>query len=106
MKDDIRIAAAVNEIREERRIDAILAERGNRYGRFCDHARVTQAIKRAMQDSPNWQSLSDTHKETLDMVAHKIGRMLCGDPNYDDNVVDIIGYSQLLLDELTGSVRR
>ena len=77
-------------------IDATLQERGNRYGEFHEHARITQNIKRAMVDSPNWASLSDDKKEALEMVAHKIGRILNGDPKYIDSWHDIIGYTRLV----------
>lgn len=83
-------------------INATLAERGTRYGVFAEHARITQAIKRAMKDSPNWGSLPDDMKEALEMVAHKCGRILNGDPLYDDNYVDAIGYLQLVLNRLQG----
>lgn len=77
-------------------IDATLAERGNRYGDFQEHARITQNIKRAMRDSPNWESLSDDKKEALEMDAHKIGRILNGDPEYKDSWHDVIGYTKLV----------
>ena len=83
-------------------IDATLAERGQRYGSFDGHARITQNIKRAMQDSPNWEGLADDQKETLEMVAHKIGRILNGDPNYVDSWHDIIGYTKLVETRLNG----
>lgn len=73
-----------------------LAERGSRYGDFAEHARITQNLKRAMQDSPNWHGLSDDKKEALEMVVHKISRILNGDPNYQDSWHDIIGYTRLV----------
>lgn len=81
-------------------IDQTLAERGSRYGSFPEHARITQAIKRAMGNSPNWESLADDQKESLEMLAHKIGRILNGDPNYHDSWHDIIGYTKLVADRL------
>lgn len=81
-------------------IDTTLAERGSRYGEFNMHARITQNIKRAMVDSPNWQTLPDTMKESLEMVAHKIGRILNGDPTYADSWHDIIGYTRLVEQKL------
>lgn len=81
-------------------INHTLAERGSRYGAFTSHAKITQAIKRAMADSPNWASLPDDMKESLEMVAHKIGRILNGDPLYDDSWRDMIGYTQLVLNRL------
>lgn len=77
-------------------IDKTLAERGNRYGEFPEHARITQNIKAAMADSCNWDHLEDDMKEALEMVAHKIGRILNGDPNYVDSWTDIIGYTRLV----------
>ena len=77
-----------------------LAQRGNRYGSFPGHAKITQSIKRAMQDSPNWNGLTDQQREALEMVAHKIGRILNGDPNYHDSWHDIVGYTKLVADEL------
>lgn len=87
-------------------IDAILNERGSRYGNFLDHARITQDIKRAMENSRNWATLPLDTREALEMTAHKIGRMLNGDPEYVDNVVDIIGYMQLVLDRMNGKAER
>ncbi len=77
-------------------VDATLAERGNRYGSFDEHARITQAIKRAMEDSRNWASLDDDMRESLEMLAHKVGRILNGDPAYADSWHDIAGYVRLV----------
>ena len=38
-------------------VNATLQERGDRYGTFVDHARVTQNIKRAFQTGRNYDSL-------------------------------------------------
>ena len=81
-------------------ITETLAERGNRYGKFPEHARITQNMKRAMVDSPNWDALRDDQKEALEMVAHKIGRILNGDPDYHDSWHDMIGYTKLVADTL------
>ena len=86
-------------------IEQTLHERGSRYGKFKDHAYITQNIKRAMQDSPNWTALSDSQKECLEMLAHKIGRILNGDPNYHDSWHDIVGYTKLVADELLGYIK-
>jgi hypothetical protein len=81
-------------------IAATLAERGNRYGDFSEHARIAQAIKAAMADSPNWATLAPDQKETLEMIAHKAARILNGDPNYHDSWHDIVGYTKLVADRL------
>jgi hypothetical protein len=81
-------------------IESTLAERGNRYGQYGEHARITQAIKAAMADSPNWRALAPDQRETLEMIAHKAGRILNGDPDYHDSWHDIIGYTKLVADRL------
>ena len=81
-------------------IDNILAERGSRYGSFSTHALITQNLKEVMKNTPNWDVLSPSQKEALEMTAHKIGRILNGDPNYDDSWVDIGGYTKLVAKEL------
>jgi len=79
-------------------IDRTLVERGNRYGSYAEHARITQAIKAAMADSPNWATLAPDQRETLEMIAHKAGRILNGDPKYHDSWHDIVGYAKLSAD--------
>lgn len=56
-------------------VDALLKERGSRYGEFGQHARITQAMKKAMRIGHDdaYNNLPDYMKETLDMVYHKIG---------------------------------
>jgi len=83
-------------------IQATLAERGTRYGTFVRHAEVTQAIKSAMMTGRNWASLAPDQREALEMVAHKVGRILNGDPDYHDSWHDIIGYTKLVADRLAG----
>lgn len=84
-------------------IKEVLAERGSRYGAFDGHAQITQDLKAIMHISPNWFYLTDSQKESLEMVAHKIGRILNGDPTYLDSWVDIVGYTQLVVEQLKGN---
>lgn len=76
-------------------IDNTLEERGSRYGEFISHAFISQNIKFAMRQG-GWDSLTWDMKEALEMVAHKIARILNGDPNYVDSWHDIIGYVRLI----------
>lgn len=83
-------------------IEDTLKERGQRYGNFDGHANITQNIKNAMSLGHNWTRLSADKKEALEMIAHKIGRILNGDPNYKDSWTDIIGYAKLVENTLEG----
>lgn len=81
-------------------IDETLVDRGNRYGEYTSHARITQNLKTIMQAEPKWVELLPHQKETLEMIAHKIGRILNGDPMYHDSWHDIVGYAKLSADAL------
>lgn len=71
-----------------------LAERGERYGNFDGHALIAQQLKTIV--FKNGQGLNATHREALDMIMHKIARILNGDPNYADSWHDIAGYAVLV----------
>ena len=86
-------------------IAATLAERGKRYGEFPDHATVTQQLKRVMYGFNPALRLADDQKEALDMIAHKLGRIINGDPDYADSWVDIAGYAKLVADRLSAAER-
>jgi hypothetical protein len=83
-------------------LQAVLAERGSRYGDFLGHAQVTMGLKQVisseLQRRGKW--LAPDQQEALDMICHKIGRIVNGDPDYDDSWRDIAGYAQLVCDRL------
>jgi hypothetical protein len=83
-------------------ISEVLAARGRRYGDFKTHAQITQDLKKVMQKTKQWSGLSADKKEALEMLAHKIGRVLNGDPEYEDSWRDMEGYSRLVADDLVG----
>lgn len=87
-------------------IKEVLAERGKRYGEFEHQAEYAQDIKRVFQRSPNWAAMKDDQREALELIANKIGRILNGDPNYDDSWVDIAGYAKLIADRLQKEAKR
>lgn len=75
---------------------ATLKQRGKRYGSFTTGAAISQGLQDIMRESPNWDSLSADKKEALQLIQHKIARMLNGDPEYKDNWHDIAGYALLV----------
>lgn len=75
-----------------------LKERENRYGDFNGHASISQALKNAMQCTKGWANLNAAQSEALEMIAHKIARILNGDPTYADSWHDIAGYAKLVED--------
>lgn len=88
-------------------LDQTLQERGQRYGTFTGHAEVTQAIKDEITRAlvQRQKTLAPDQQEALDMICHKIGRIINGDPDYADSWHDIAGYAQLVADRLNGIER-
>lgn len=88
-------------------IDSTLQERGQRYGKFVGHAHVTQQLKECIASHLAIREKMLTHdqQEALDMICHKIGRIINGDPDYADSWVDIAGYAKLVADRLQGVER-
>jgi hypothetical protein len=66
---------------------------------------IAQTIKDMMKQEEGWARLDSDQKEALEMIVHKIARILNGDPNYADSWVDIAGYAKLVADRLEGVAR-
>lgn len=87
-------------------VDDTLNERGSRYGVFTGHAAIVQDLKSVLHKTPSWETLAPDQKEALDMIVHKMGRILNGDPNYADSWHDIAGYAKLVDDRLQKNLMR
>jgi hypothetical protein len=86
-------------------INALLAERSKTHGDYMMHAEITQDLKRVMRHhtADLDRRLDDDMQETLDMIAHKIGRIIAGNPAEPDHWRDIAGYAQLVANRLEGA---
>ena len=90
-------------------ITDILTERGKNYGPFADHAEITQTLKdeikaHLVKRQTHFEITFDEH-EALDMICHKIGRIVNGNPHHIDSWDDIAGYARLVADRLRGVAR-
>jgi hypothetical protein len=79
----------------------ILNDRTKTHGDYYNNAATAQALKEVMRRGVNWTSLNDRQRETLEMVATKIGRILSGNPHEIDHWKDIAGYATLIEQWLT-----
>ncbi len=86
-------------------IELILDERGTCYGSFPGVAEIAQRLKAEMRETPNWEYMTHSQHEALEMVANKLGRILNGNHKYLDSWVDIVGYMQLVVNELSAADR-
>jgi len=88
-------------------VDATLDARAVEYGKFIEGAEVMQMLKRVVQAALNNRdkTLAHDQAEAMDMIIHKIGRIVNGNPDVVDHWLDIAGYAKLVADRLEGRVR-
>lgn len=73
----------------------VLQQRAGTHGHYPEHAEISQSLKLTMIHARNWNILTAPQREALEMIAHKIGRILAGDPNHNDHWDDTAGYATL-----------
>mgnify|MGYP006286399795 CR=1 FL=1 len=86
-------------------IENTLNERESRYGSFAGHASIAQALKQVMHHQNKWLTMNTDQMEALDMIQHKIARILNGDPDYIDSWHDIAGYATLVEQRLSNDIQ-
>jgi hypothetical protein len=83
---------------------AILQARGKVHGNFTDHARITSKLKDVVLEECRDRNLRGQPpltlemRESLDMIMHKVGRIIAGKADHDDHWDDIAGYARLVAD--------
>jgi hypothetical protein len=92
---------------QETDIDGTLDERAQDYGKFKDGAALMQGIKRLLADHARAhnKTFADDQWEALEMIVHKIARIVNGNPDKVDSWTDIAGYAKLVADRLQGNAR-
>ena len=113
--DPVKYAQAVESLQEakmeiemyEDEVDATLDARAVEYGKFIEGAEVMQMLKRVVQNALNNRdkTLAHDQAEAMDMIIHKIGRIVNGNPDVVDHWLDIAGYAKLVADRLEGRIR-
>jgi len=113
--DPVKYAQAVESLQEakmeiemyEDEVDSTLDARAVEYGKFIEGAEVIQMLKRVVQNALNNRdkTLAHDQAESLDMILHKVGRIINGNPDVIDHWLDIAGYAQLVADRLNGRIR-
>ena len=79
-----------------------LDDREKTHGDWDTNAKVIQLIKYPIRRyAPSDIDLQS--KEALEMIAHKMGRILCGNPKEPDHWLDIAGYATLEYKRLSGN---
>ena len=88
-------------------VDETLDNRAQDYGKFKDGAELMQGIKRLLADHAlrHNKTFADDQWEALEMIVHKMARIVNGNPDKVDSWVDIAGYATLVADRLEGVER-
>lgn len=73
----------------------LLNERNKTHGSFIVNSRVSQSLKQIFRNKPGWNQLDIIHREAIDHICGKFGRIMAGQPTFDDHWDDIAGYAQL-----------
>lgn len=81
-------------------IREILDEREKTHGDFVVHSMISQNLKECLWVQNGWRRLNLMQQEALEMICHKIARVVAGDPNHADHWRDISGYATLIADYL------
>jgi hypothetical protein len=80
-------------------IEKTLKQRQKTHGEFATHAKISQQLKAVLWEH-DFQELDADQIEALEMICHKIARVLNGDPSHHDHWHDIAGYATLVGDRL------
>ena len=75
-----------------------LPDRDRQHGGVAAVGEISQAIKAIMRSSRNWPRMDSGGRESLDMIAHKIARILAGaNPCDPEHWEDVAGYAVAFL---------
>jgi hypothetical protein len=81
-------------------IDQTLTSKQRLYGDYVYAATISQEIKNVMHHGLRWKDLTSEQRESLDMIANRIGRILGGDPNHYESWHGISGFAELIAQQL------
>ena len=89
---------------QEPSVNTLLQERALQYGTFASLAKTAQEFKSVLYRELGSRNkrLADDQSEALDMIIHKIARIINGDANHVDSWADIAGYATLVAERLQG----
>ena len=78
-------------------INETLETREGQYGQYKIVGQISQDIKDVIKQSPNYSIMPAYARESLDMIANKMARILNGDCFLNDSWHDISGYAALVV---------
>ena len=92
---------------QEADVEETLDARAQDYGTFKEGAALMQGIKRLLADHARRHDklFADDQWEAIEMIVHKMARIVNGNTDKVDSWIDIAGYATLVSDRLQGNAR-
>jgi hypothetical protein len=94
IEDDIRELTS-GQIRAKQPRLPLLIEREKTHGSFHDVASFAQVLKTMFRTMPKWANMEPEHKEAIDLMCTKFGRIISGNPMEEEHWKDLMGYAEL-----------
>jgi hypothetical protein len=88
-----------DESRGSHNVQIPLDKRGDEYGEYYDCAQNAQALKAIFYSNLRCTTMTQVERESLDMIATKLSRILSGSKFSRDSWLDIAGYATLVVFE-------
>jgi hypothetical protein len=82
---------------KETRTEEILAEREKTHGSYSKVSVTAQRIKEILRAGPSYEGATFVQRESLDMIAAKLARIVNGNSFHEDSWADIAGYATLVV---------
>jgi len=76
-------------------------ERGQVHGDFTDVSEIAQSLKAVVRNGKSFNQLTRVQVEGLDMILHKIARIVSGNANHHDHWDDVAGYAHIVSKRIT-----
>jgi len=98
LSKDFNTKRLLEKFDDEFTTEALINEREKTHGDFSDNSWVSQGLKDVIRsyEESNTHRLTRLHRDALDMIFAKVGRIVAGNPNFQDHWDDIAGYARLV----------
>jgi hypothetical protein len=80
--------------------EKLIEARHSTHGDYSCVAELDQALKDVLRNHVGWDRLTPVQATSLEMISHKIARIMCGKSDFRDHWDDIIGYAKCVTDRL------
>ena len=75
-------------------VDDVLSDREKTHGNFAVTAEIATLVREAMRCGPRWGTMTPRQRVSVEEIAFKLARIVCGDPLHPDHWIDIEGYAR------------